>query len=203
MTTRPSISASGTGWGRKSMQPLTRKRRPWNYLLPAIAAVLVIGGAVWPRPALPVSHRRFTSPTFADGARYTLLYPATLDDISLYTFPANSHGKYLQSFSASKKESRVPGMTQWHRWFRPETEFVFVSVEKPVTKPLKSSRVQQQGARNSSEIAHRVYVDDPRAREHFMFGHVDDFGTAAFNQHDRAVAGSFCVLLPGEAVPNP
>jgi len=36
-----------------------------------------------------------------------------------------------------------------------------------------------------------------------MFGHVDDFGTAAFNQHDRAVAGSFCVLLPGEAVPNP
>ena len=36
-----------------------------------------------------------------------------------------------------------------------------------------------------------------------MFGHVDDFGTAAFNQHDRAVAGSFRVLLPGEAVPNP
>ena len=202
MTTRPSTSASGTGRGRKFMQPPTRKRRFWPYLLPAVAAALVVGFAVWPRPS-PPSYRRFTSPALADGVRYTLLYPATLDDVSLYTFPANSHGRYLQSFSASKKESRVPGMAQWHRWFRPEAEFVFVSAEKPVTKPLKSSRVEQQGVRNSGEIAHRVYVDDPCAHEHFMLGHVDDNGTAFYKQHDRVVAGSFRVLLPGEAVPNP
>jgi len=78
-----------------------------------------------------------------------------------------------------------------------------VSAEKPVTKPLKSSRVEQQGARNSSEIAHRVYVDDPRAREYFMFGYVDDNGTALYKQNDPVVAGSFRVLLPGAAVPSP
>lgn len=185
------------------MAPPKRKTRPWKYLPPAVAAVLVVGFAVRPRPAPPVSYRRFTSPAFPDGVRYTLLYPATLDSVSLYTFPAGYHGRYLQSLDISKKESRLPGTAQWHRWFRPETEFVFVSVEKIVTRPLKSSRVDRQGVRNRDEIAHRVYVDDPRAREHFMFGHVDDFGTDSYARDDRMIADSFRVLLPGEAVPDP
>ena len=188
---------------KEAMQPTTRKTRLWNYLLPAVAAVLVVGFAVAPWSAPPPLYRRFTSPAFPDGVRYTLLYPSALDDVSLYTFPTNYHGRLIQSFAVSKKESRVPGMAQWHRWFRPESEFVFISVEKPAVKPLRSSRVNRQGVRNSEEIAHRVYVDDPRAHEHFVFGHIDDFGTAAYTQDDRAVSDSFRVLMPGEAVPSP
>ena len=181
----------------------TRKTRFWNYLLPAIAVVLVVVAAAVPRPVPPTTYTRFTSPPLPDGVRYTFLYPTALDDVSLYTFPANYKGRHLQSFMASKKESRLPGAALWHRWFRPEAEFVFVSVEKPVVKPLRSSRVDRQGVRNRDEIAHRVYVDDPRAHEQFMFGHIDDFGTASYTQDDRVVTDSFRVLLPGEPVPAP
>lgn len=182
---------------------LTRKTRFWKYLLPAVAAVLVVGFAVLPRSAPAPSYVRYTSPAFPDGVRYTLLYPSNLNDVSLYTFSANS--QFLQ---VSKRESHLPYMSLWHRWFRPESEFILVSVEKPAArprnaKPLKSSRVDRQGVRNSVEIAHRVSVDDPRAREHFVFHHIDDFGTASYAQDDRVVAGSFRVLLPGEPVPAP
>lgn len=185
----------------------TRKTRLWKYLLPAVAAVLAVGFAVVPRPAPQPSYRRFTSPAFPDGVRYTLLYPSTLDDLSLHSFPANNQEKDLQFLQVSKKERRLPGMSLWHRWFRPgfkpESEFILVSVDKSTVKPLKSSRLEKQGARNSVEIRHIVEVDDPRAREHFTFIHLDDFGTASYTQDDRAVAGSFRVLLPGEPVPTP
>ncbi len=180
-----------------------RRMRLWKYLLLAVAAVLVVGFAVVPRPAPPPTYTRYISSPLPDGVRYTFLCPSTLDDVSLYTFPANYRGKYLQSLSVSKKESRLPGVSLWHRWFRPETEFVFVSVEKPAVRPLRSSRVDRQGVRNRDEIAHRVYVDDPRAREHFMFGHVDDFGTVSYTQDDPVVTNSFRILLPGEPVPMP
>jgi len=78
-----------------------------------------------------------------------------------------------------------------------------VTVEKPATQPLKSRRLERQVVRNRDEITHRVYVDDPRAHEHFMFGHVEDFGTALYTLHDRVVTDNFRVLLPGGAVPTP
>lgn len=184
------------------MRLTTRKSGFWKYLLPA-GAIIAVALAVMPRHAPSPPYRRFTSPTFPDGVRYTLLYPSSLDDVSLFLYPASYHGKHLKSVGMSKKESRLPGMAQWHRWFRPEAEFVFVTVDNLPVRPLRRSRVDRQGVRNSDEIAHRVYIDDPRAREHFMFGHIDDFGTASYTQDDRVVAASFRILLPGEPVPAP
>ena len=189
------------------MMQTTTKTRFWKYFLPAVAVVLVVGFAALPRSAPSPSYRRFTSPAFPDGVRYTLLCPSDLDDFSLHSFSANS--QFLQ---VSKRESHLPGMSLWHRWFRPgfrpESEFILVSVEKPAARPLnakppRSSRVDRQGVRNSMEIAHRVYVDDPRAREHFVFHHIDDFGIASYARDDRVVAGSFRILMPGEPVPTP
>lgn len=162
----------------------------------------MVGFAVWPRPAPPVSYRRFTSPALPDGVRYTLLYPSTLDDASFHTFPATTFGRHFQQFMVSKKQSRAPIVSLWHQWFKPEVEFIFVSADS-VTKPLKTSRIERQGLRNSGEIAHWVYVDDPRAQVLFTFGHIEENGTALYKQNDPVVAGSFRVLLPGEAVPNP
>lgn len=180
----------------------TRKRRFWSYLLPAVAAALVVGFAIWPRQPPPPSYRRFTSPAFPDGVRYTLLYPSTLDDVFFYTFPANYHGKYLQNFMVSKKESRVAGAALWHTWFKPEAEFVGVIVERRAAKSPKNSRLEKQSA-NRAETLHTVEIDNALAHEHFRFSHAEDFGTALYKQHDRVVAGSFRVLLPGEAVPVP
>ncbi len=187
------------------MQTTSRTPRPWKYLLAAVASILVVGLAVAPRSAPQPSYRRFTSPAFPDGVRYTLLYPSNLDDLSLHSFPANNQEKDLQFLQVSKKENRLPGLSLWHRWFKPdpEAEFILVSVDKSTVKSLKSSRIEKQGARNSIEISHVVKVDDPSARERFTFIHLDDFGTASYTQDDRVVAGSFRVLLPGEAVPVP
>lgn len=181
----------------------TRKTRPWKYLLFTVAIVLVVGFAVTPRPAPVTSYRRYTSPAFPDGVRYTFLYPSTLDDAFIYSFPANYHGKYLQDVNFSKKESRLPGAALWHTWFKPEAEFVGVHVEKLTSKPLTSSRSEKRRA-NRAEIEHTVTVDDPRAHEHFQFSHAEDFGrTRAFNQHDQVVTNSFRILLPGDPVPAP
>lgn len=181
---------------------LTRKTSPWKYLLFAVAAVMVVGFAVVPRPIPPTTYRRYISPPLADGVRYTFLYPATLDDV--YSTPVWTPTKYkiLHLVTVSKQESRLPGAALWHTWFKPEAEFVNVVVEKPTAKPLKISRSETQN-RNRVEIIHTVLVDDPRAREHFRFWHASDFGTASFNQHDRVVMNSFRILRPGEPIPAP
>ena len=184
------------------MQTMPRTARFWKYILPALSAALAVGFAVVPRSAPAPSYHRFTSPAFPDGVRYTLLYPSDLDHVFFYTFSANYHGKYLQDFTASKKESHVPGVALWHNWFKPEAEFVSVNVEKATSKPLKASRSEKQSA-NRAEIDHTVEVDNPRAREHFRFSHAEDFGTTLFTQHDRVVTDSFRVLLAGEPVPTP
>ena len=199
--TKPSTSASGTGRGRRPMQPPTR-RRHWKSLLLAVVAALVVGFAVWPRPAPPTSYLRFTSPALPDGVRYTFLYPSTLDDVWVHRAPMNYQGKYIQNAMISKKESRVLGAALWHNLFKPESEYVFVYVEHPTTKSPKNSRSEKQTA-SHAEVYHTVEVDDLSAHEHFKFIHDEDDGTALYTQHDAVVTGSFRVLMPGEAVPNP
>ncbi len=187
---------------------LTRKTRFWKYLLPAVAAVIVVALAVMPRSVPAPSYRRFTSPAFPDGVRYTFLYPSALDDVLSYSLSANSKYSLLQTVTVSQKESRLPGAALWQSWFKPEAEFVFVTVKKPVIKPLKSSRSEELSERHGNgahmvEIEHAVLIDDPRAHEHFRFWHASDYGTASFKQHDQVVTSSFRVLMPGEPVPTP
>ncbi len=181
---------------------LTRKTSFWKYLLFPVAAVMVVGFAVVPRPAPPMSYRRYTSPPFPDGVRYTFLYPVTWNNVYSGSTPAHFKGNLLQLVIISKKEGHWPGASLWHRWIKPEEDAISVVVEKPTTKPLRSSRAERQST-NRVEIRHTVLVDDPRAHEHFIFRHIDSFGTASFTQHDRVVTNSFRVLLPGEPVPAP
>lgn len=187
---------------------VTRKSRFWKYLLPGVAAVVVIGFAIIPRPTPPTTYRRYISRPLPDGVRYTFLYPSTLDDVLSYSLSANSKYKILQTVAVSKKESRLPGAALWQSWFKPEAEFVFVTVKKPAIKPLKSSRSEEHSERHGKgahmvEIEHAVLIDDPRAHEHFRFWHASDYGTASFKQHDQVVTNSFRLLLPGEPVPAP
>ncbi len=182
--------------------------RVWKYLLPAVAVVLVVAAAVAPRPAPATSYRRYVSPPLPDGVRYTFLYPSTLDKVSSHIMPPSYKGKYLQLVVISKKESRFLSVALWQNWFKPEAEFVSVLIEKPATRPLKSSRLEEHSATygqgmHMAQIEHTVSVDDPRAHEHFRFWHASDFGTASFKQHDQVVTNSFRVLLPGDPVPAP
>lgn len=190
------------------MTQITTKSRIWKYLLAGMVVVLVTVAALVPRPAPVTSYRRYVSPPLPDGVRCTFLYPSTLDHILSYSFSGHYKGKLVQLASVSKEESRWPGASLWHNWFKPEGEFVNVVVEKPTTKPLKSSRLEERREKHGAgayevEIEHTITVDDPRAHEHFRFWHASDFGTDSFKQHDSTVTSSFRILMPGDPVPSP
>jgi len=182
----------------KTMRLITRKSRFWKYLLPAVAAVMVVAAAVVPRPAPPAPYRRYVSQALPDKVRYTFLYPVTWDAIDSFLLPAHRKGKYLQSVQIYQKDIQWP-----YSWFKErEDEGIIVLVANTTVKPLKSSRSEKQST-DRYAVSHTVLIDDPRAHEHFEFKHIEDHGATAFTQHDHVVVSSFRVLLPGEPVPTP